>query len=655
MNRFALLVAGALLAGAAAAAEPTPDERGAAAAASARGVFGSEQDLSSNGIEPFSAQRPMRTVNGQAFSAALACEASHQFLRVTMVPQGSEIGRVVIEMDQDLDGTTDRVVNFTGPFSGLCNNGLIRCAPGTWEDCHFLQWDTGSRTLALNEVAQQQMGACYCFNASCGNNLLVVNSQKVVSDLGTSVLTAAQQLLPRVSATRTVADALSIQFVGQRGGCGTDASPEQYFKRPNDMAAAGAAALAVPGTVANFASNTAAAQSHGIASIRCEINRTIGTNEIRTADILRFVSATRGNVQDCGAGCLRFLLGQVGNNYYGHNERCTVYDERLQLEVLRPDRISSFQLYRVAYDDHIVLIQNGTVLYQRLHNLDWPDPINGLPKLTGLAALIGCERSDDWDLSVNVDLLPVLQTIGQHTLRLRTAVGGEGDSALYMEAHVNEACELAADQIVDGCTAAASNARCKLRNEWVDGVQTVADYLTTGLGPLPTSRTVGTSCSINTGNRSWWRTEREYDCASDAARLDLSADAERYQSIHQSIDLSSGTFTDRQRAADGSYQTVASSIPVLAERGSDACTPTCRTRRLRPGSNVGVAGPTTALNATGVAYDFSFKDCESGACPADPDEEVVAACDCHNNFAQAASMMQTIRMVAEDTSCEVPQ
>src|SRR5690606_23342733 len=196
-----------------------------------------------HGIEPFSAERPMRTVDGQVFDAALSCRASEQFLRVTMLPTGSDIGRFVVDLDTNLDGSIDQHLNFTGPFAGVCSNGVIGCAAGTWDNCHYYQWDTSTGTLVLNEVSAQQLGACYCFNASCGNNLLAVNSRKVVSDLGVSILTAAQQILPRVASTGTIADDLSIQFMGQQGSCGTDASPEQYFRRPQELAGAGVAAI----------------------------------------------------------------------------------------------------------------------------------------------------------------------------------------------------------------------------------------------------------------------------------------------------------------------------------------------------------------------------------------------------------------------------
>src|SRR5690606_15241810 len=126
---------------------PTAEERGAAAASSVRGVFGDEQGLVTHGIEPFSAERPMRTVDGQVFDAALSCRASEQFLRVTMLPTGSDIGRFVVDLDTNLDGSIDQHLNFTGPFAGVCSNGVIGCAAGTWDNCHYYQWDTSTGTL----------------------------------------------------------------------------------------------------------------------------------------------------------------------------------------------------------------------------------------------------------------------------------------------------------------------------------------------------------------------------------------------------------------------------------------------------------------------------------------------------------------------------
>lgn len=648
MSRWEHLFVALLLGCAGTSLAQTPDERGAAAAASVRGTFGSEEALVGNGIEPFGTQSAMRTVDGQAFSAAMSCEASKQFLRVTMVPAGSDIQRVIVEMDQDLDGTTDRALGFTGPFAGVCSNGLIRCQPSSWDDCRFLAWQAADGTLALAEVTPRELGACYCFNATCGNNLLAVNSQKVVGDVGSGVLNAVQQLLPRIASTRTASDALSIQFSGQRPGCGFDASPEQFFKNPQDLAAAGEAARRSPGSVAEFISNTVFAREHGINTVRCEINRRVGTIEIGKRDILRFTSATRGSAQDCGPGCLRLLVGQVGDDYYDGGA-CRVFEETLRVQVLRPERISAVTLSRIGWDDQVQLSVNGTRVYNSY--AAWGDGDFPFNPRAGLR----CEWGEENERTPNLDLRAAFARLGTSALRLRTAVGGEGQGYAFIEVRVNEACELAPEEIVDGCAATAGNARCRLRSERVDGVATVTDYLTTGLGPLASSRTVGSSCALDTGNRPWWRTEREYECRIEEPLVDASAGAERYRAIHDRIDLRTGRFTDRRIAVDGAAQSVASAVPVLAERGTNACTPTCRTRRLRPGSNVGLTGPTTAQNNTGVAYDFSFKDCESGACPLELGEEVVGACDCHNNFAQAASLMQTIRMVAEDTSCEVPQ
>jgi hypothetical protein len=57
------------------------------------------------------------------------------------------------------------------------------------------------------------------------------------------------------------------------------------------------------------------------------------------------------------------------------------------------------------------------------------------------------------------------------------------------------------------------------------------------------------------------------------------------------------------------------------------------------------------LNDTGVAWNYNYKNCSAGACPLAAGEEMVSACNCQSNFAQAAAMMQTIRMVKQDQVC----
>jgi hypothetical protein len=385
------------------------------------------------------------------------------------------------------------------------------------------------------------------------------------------------------------------------------------------------------------------AQARGITTLSCEINRTADTRFRSKADILRLVSSTRGTAVDCGANCMRFRIGDERQNLYsgGSGSRCNLVTETQQYFVGYPDLIDSVRLTTGRTDDALRLVANGAVIYSSRPG--WTAP--GVPAAR-------CNYGNA-NLNPNSDVRGSFATAGSVNLAMEVAHDEAGEGWMWMEARVREGCGLEREEVVDGCVAAASNELCLLKNEWVDDVQTVREFRTTGLGPLPSTRSVGLACSLELGPRPWWRTRREYECRQASTGVDGTAAVERYETIHRSIDVDSGAFTDRRLTGDGTFTLEASSVSVPAETFANACTPMCRTRKLRPGANIGESGPTTmSLNSTGVAYDFTYKECdEANACPLEPGEELANACDCRSNFAHAASLMQTIRLVAEDTAC----
>jgi hypothetical protein len=621
----------------------TVTERARSAASSVKSNYGNDEAFEENAVKPISSATPMRTIDGQAFDAQVSCEESERYLRVTMAPTASsDIDRFTVEMDRDLDGTFETGLNFTGPFSGICHNGVIRCDAGTWNNCQYLRWASTGASLALEEVRQQDLGACYCVNASCGSNLLLVNSRKVITDLGNSVLTSSQRLAPRITAGRNEADELSITYFGQQTSCGADASPEQFYSSPANLASAGVAARDDPTTVSGFLRSTSVAQGRGMTTMSCEISRNAQTAFRSKNDILRLVSSTRGTSVDCGTNCIRFRIGDERQNLYGGGggSRCRLETESQQYLVGYPDLIDSVRLTTGRTDDALRLVANGGVIYTS--RAGWTGP--GLP---GARCNYG-----NFNLNPNRDVRAAFANVGTLSFNMEVAHDEAGEGWMWMEARVREGCAIDREDVVDGCVAAASNDLCRLKNEWVDDVQTVREFRPTGLGPLPSSRSVGLACTLELGPREWWRTRREYECRQTANPVDGSTAVERYRSIHSTIDVSSGNFTDRRMTGDNTFTLEAANVSVPAETFANACTPMCRTRKLRPGANIGESGPTTTLNATGVAYDFTYKECdEAGACPLEPGEEQANACDCQSNFAHAASLMQAIRMVAEDTTC----
>jgi hypothetical protein len=217
---------------------------------------------------------------------------------------------------------------------------------------------------------------------------------------------------------------------------------------------------------------------------------------------------------------------------------------------------------------------------------------------------------------------------------------------------VDESCAVAEEHIDDGCVTFATNPDCTVWDEIVDGVSTIRDGEPTGTTLTPTPREIGGACTTSI-TRDAWQTQWTYRCTG-APRSDAVPGArERADRIHATFDPATGRFTDQITATDGSVSTPSLAIGLPPPDSVPACTPTCKTRRPRPGVTMLPGGPTSALNDSGPAWDFTYRTCEpADSCPLKPGEELVSACDCGSTFLEAAAVMQGIRMLQEDTSCE---
>lgn len=621
--------------------------------------FGTGDQLNANGMQPLSTGTPMQSVDGsQQFSAKIACQASAEFLRVTMLPNStSDIQTLTLDMDPTFTGQVTSSVDLAGPFAGVCSNGLIRCDADSFNNCHYLQWqaNTAAATVGLTEVSPQQLGACYCFDASCGNNLLWVNAGKVLSDIGGGVGLALSQVYPRLVIGRSQQlDAVTLVYYGQDASCGTDSTPEQYYSHAQDLPQAGVSAAQQPGSVANFMTSIPSATSTSMGSMQCSITRNVALDEATRDGIVSLASLSRGawdtalltgNTSCLSADCVDFNVGDNLYHEYDGGSACGLFRETALLNVARPDRIVSATLLRAQFDDHGQVWAGDTLEFTS--NGNWL--ANG-PYPTPPAS---CETSMDHYYPLGTDITPAFTGAANHSLQLtvNSAVGGYGDGGAYFEVRVQPGCQLGAETISDGCAAEENNSQCGVYEEWVDGVQTVKDGLTTGLSPLPSSKTLQRqTCSISTGNRNWWVTTRIYQCTSTTSPYDFTAMMARQQTVLNSLDVTTGNYTDRVVNADGSVSNPSGNV-TLPPAESTSCVQTCKTRIAQEGSAVGPSGPQSELNTTGVAWTFNYKQCTAGVCPLAAGEQLVSACDCQSNFAEAAAMMATIRQVKEDSTC----
>jgi hypothetical protein len=217
-----------------------------------------------------------------------------------------------------------------------------------------------------------------------------------------------------------------------------------------------------------------------------------------------------------------------------------------------------------------------------------------------------------------------------------------------------EDCEVDREVIDDGCSTLQADVDCTWRDETVDGVQTYRDYYATGLSPLPSSREVSRGACRKRLTRDWWTRDKTYACEGSPRRFDASFSSERYAVISSTFDKDTGAFEDLRTAPDGTQSRHAMTTP-LPPPDDASCQRMCKTRKPRPGQSMGETGSTGHLNPSPPAWDYTYRDCtEDDVCPVGAGEDVVSACNCNGNFAEAVSMMQTIRMAAQDLQCTAP-
>ncbi len=623
----------------------TERDRAKSAAGAVLNQFGTADKLNSNGLEPMSTDKPMKTVDGQNFEAQVTCPGSQRFLRLTFFPNDSnDIDRLAVDLDTNFDGTTDYSRMFVGPYPAICSNGLVQCPAGTTDNCSYWRWRGSASDVRLDNLdddgmqnTQQDLGACYCVNNSCGANLLMTNSQKVLSDIGIGIARAMQASYPRLTVARTEqVDPVTAVFYGQMSGCGSDSSPEQYYRDPGAMGGAGQAIANDPNSTYHFLLESDAAQQHGYEQSSCELNREITLKQIRKEDILSVVSRTRGSTQDCGPGCYRFVIGVPGAQIY-EDDGCARSEEKLKLQVHYPELVESATLTEVGYNDlYVSVLVNGQYVF------------DARPRS-------GCSTRREGVQRPNIDITSRFRnTAPGATLEAKNELVYSDEDASgwsIIETHVRESCSIKEERIGNACAAAENNKDCRLKDEWVDDVQTVRDYYSTGLTALPSSRTVtDNGCAIAV-ERPWWKTKRIYSCRSGRPPYDGADARRRYESVHSSFDPDNGSYTD-ERKTDGNWSRSAESLSLPAPDEVQACTPTCKTRKPRPGSAMTQDGAVSQQNNSGVAWDYTYKPCdEANSCPLEAGEEVLSTCDCRSNFTEAFTMMQSIRMVGQDFVC----
>ena len=647
-----------LLPALAAAGDPTAAGRDTGQAALDK--YRGQAAFNTNIAQPITqAATPLTTVDNSASgSGQITAPSSKAFVQVAVQPGATgDLAQVRVFEDLDLNGQFEYSALLPHPVSGVCANGVISCTPGTWLDCAALGWTAnaaGQATLAA--VSIDELGGCYCINASCGSNLVWNNLALVLKDLGGGVVGAVQQSRPSFIVTDVATDDAAITYYGMdTGRAGADQAgvpltgtvgQVQYYHAPGQLSGAAESERlsqsADPGSYyAAVATSLQNRQEPG-ALATCDIRRQVTLFKPTINDVIVPQGGT-GAVQICGADCIDVILGRVGDNYW--SGRCAIFEEDFRVFVKLPELIQSATIVRAKWDDYMQVWIDGDKV--------WSGPNSNFPPETAGA----CELSTSWDHNPNQDVTAYFQRHGEIQTKIRVSVTGGGEGFAYVRIRLKPLSCIITNEIADGCAPLVARPECSLREEKVDGVVTYRNSQPTGLSPLPTTQRLTQGGCAESITQDWWHKERTYLCQG-RANFDFTDAKRRLAVVNTSMDAASPTagsvhYTDlRKDPGTGVWTTDTHTLQWNVPPASAGCQQVCKTRKIVNSADVNASGPVTGERASATQYEFFYKECTGGvSCPTEPGEAIIKSCQCLNEFVDAASAMSALNEAAKDIIC----
>lgn len=620
--------------------------------------FGSQEGIRQNAVNPLTTGgSQMSDIGGTTtFDAPLVfCPASRKFLDVTIIPGSTgDITSVYIQQDTDFDSVFDYTYSVPVHVSGVCGNGVISCDAGTWSNCSHFKWvaDTGGKA-GLQASGMQDLGGCFCVNNSCGTALVINQLNYVLSVLGGGVVGAVQAVNPKWAVSNASTADMTISYFGQNSDqCATPPSPwasgptdpQQYYGSSTgvlDSAAQSEAASQAARPDSGYAvlMNSAAAQANPSEYRTCSITNTASvlTEEAAPNYLwLPWLNITvtcrygRDSVNSCNAV---IEAARTGDGSYD-----------------TPNDSKSWGCCWTSAADITTVGRNladqCVVQEQQAYGVSASE-IRKAEGSESWAFYDGGGKGSDRNVTV----------YGIKYERISSPVC----PADYQYVATDVKCykDTLSQGQQDGCASLSSDPNCRLKNETVDGVNTYQNFMPTSLTTLPSCRTIPGKLQNYEVCNNWWTKERTYLCQTSST-YDLNSLKERAANISNTTASGSGsiTYQDKTPNAAGGWNYDTNTVSVDTTGGSSGCMTACKTRKPATNTQASLSGTTAQSNVSTSSWEFFYKTCAGTTCPVEAGgEEVLINCQCINEFAEAATIMETMNQAAKDIICSngVPQ
>lgn len=666
--------------------------------------FGSSDGIRQNAVNPMTAGGgPMTNINGTtSFNAPLViCPASKKFLDVSIVTGNTgDIAGVYVQQDTDFDGIFDYAYSSPVVTSGVCGNGVISCDAGTWNNCRHFKWVAGSDGRAgLQEVEMQNLGGCFCVNNSCGSGLVLNQLNYVLSTLGGGVVGAVQAVNPQWAVSNAGTADMTISYYGQNSdqcaappapmSSGTP-NPEQYFGSPSSLEGAArtevSAQLSNPGSSYNslLSLSEAAASKGSYGSCAIKRSHTVTTVSVQSdtrcaGNPTRYLgdaiwSADNGcdnvvsnfNRYDIpcvcdsgydgfagGCSCESYKTFCRGGGLFGWGgQGCSAspYRYNPMLSMVQGQSVV-VRMVKTAHDGYQRSQGGFGVMLD-----DWKEPSGSyIYHWAWPGGDLGWAVGEAYARMTSD--IPISQT-RDHTFYIWSFLNDP--LSLWECSYVDirkywcivKEDRLSPETINNGCVGYEGNANCSLKEETVDGVTTFINYNPTGFVPTSSCRSFTGEVESFNVCADWWEKNRTYFCRSDSF-YDLSRIKERAANISNTASAGSGSFSyqDKTPNSSGGWDYSANTVSADTAGGSSSCMTACKTRKPASNTQASLNGTTAQSNVSTSSWEFFYKTCAASVCPVGDGEEILTDCQCIDEFAEAATIMETMNHAAKDLIC----
>lgn len=620
------------------------------AGALVKGRYGTKSTLNQNLSVPMTDSTvQMNTVDGsQSFKAALGIPSSNKFLEILIQPSGTgDLANVLVSQDLNNDNSIDHAFSLGAPVSGVCTNGFISCSPGTWLGCSSYGWQSDS-TGRLSKVAVPltQLSGCFCINSSCGSSLVWTNSSVVLNALGGGAVAAIHVENAATTITNVATEPVLITYYGQL------------------VSTAPSAASSVPAT-ASMPGPQAQQSYYGDWSGLDEAKNNITLSQATDPNSLYYqltnsIAETGAEVRKCTVARAGTIDTTIEKSDWNTGYTYLHTEHFIDMQIWRSPDLQSYKLQLMDWwkgTDHARAL--GKSWHEPMDDNKWHTiheftlPLNTATTASKLSKALfsmkivsgnGCTPGSVYTIDGVVQGFNNRVNVGGYC-------GGDGMQYPYLQwSYLFEYKKDAyAESVSDGCATLEADSTCNLKSEKIDGVPIMVNYAPTGLKQLSSCRNFVGDVQNFEICKPWWNKQREYICTVKPQEVDFA----RYKKIKDTTVLSDTTFslTDYRQSIDGSWSSYDMGGALPKGDNYEACIPACKVRRAGQLTQTTTFGSVADNMVDNSTFTTRYLQCDNGVCPTEPGDEIVTPCGCIDEFAQAASIMQTMRLSGGDSIC----